>query len=235
MDAQAKLDAIARDSWYCKGANEAMIHYSAKVFKRFLREGDILELGPAEGVMTESLLPFARTLTLVEGASHFCAHLREKYPQAEVINSLIEDVELSRTYDFIVLGHVLEHVEDPVFVLSRLRAFLRPGGRILSAVPNARSLHRQAAVLMGLLEKESALNATDIHHGHQRVYDPELFRQHFLQAGYTLDVFGGYWLKPVSNHQIETSWTSEMLEAFMALGERYPDIAGELYIVASLA
>ena len=40
-------------------------------------------------------------------------------------------------------------------------------------------------------------------------------------------------MKPVSNAQIEASWTPEMVEAFMVLGERYPDIAGEIYVVAS--
>jgi hypothetical protein len=41
-------------------------------------------------------------------------------------------------------------------------------------------------------------------------------------------------LKPVSNKQIETSWNPEMLNAFMKLGERYPDIAGEIYVIARL-
>ena len=34
--------------------------------------------------------------------------------------------------------------------------------------------------------------------------------------------FAGYWLKPLSNQQIEELWTPSMLDAFMHLGERYP-------------
>ena len=30
-----------------------------------------------------------------------------------------------------------------------------------------------------------------------------------------------------------TAWTPAMIEAFMQLGERYPDIAGEIYVLAS--
>jgi hypothetical protein len=86
---------------------------------------------------------------------------------------------------------------------------------------------------MGLLETEHSLNETDLHHGHRRVYDPESFRADFHSAGFKIEVFGGYWIKPLSNSQIEASWTPEMLEAFMQLGERYPDIAGEIYVVAS--
>jgi hypothetical protein len=73
----------------------------------------------------------------------------------------------------------------------------------------------------------------DLHHGHRRVFNPETFRNAFYQAGLQIEVFGGYWMKPVSNKQIEDNWSAEMLDAFMKLGERYPDIAGEIYIVAS--
>jgi hypothetical protein len=47
-------------------------------------------------------------------------------------------------------------------------------------------------------------------------------------------VFGGYWLKPLSNAQLEAHWTPEMLEAYMQVGERYPDIAAEIYVIAGL-
>jgi hypothetical protein len=39
-------------------------------------------------------------------------------------------------------------------------------------------------------------------------------------------------MKPVSNGQIQESWSDAMLEAFMQMGERYPDIAAEIYVVA---
>jgi 2-polyprenyl-3-methyl-5-hydroxy-6-metoxy-1,4-benzoquinol methylase len=128
----------------------------------------------------------------------------------------------------------LEHVLDPVDILSRARRWLGTNGRVMAAVPNSRSLHRQAAVLMGLLPFEESLNEADIHHGHRRVFNPETFRDCFREAGFAIEIFGGYWLKPVSNKQIESSWSPEMLDAFMKLGERYPDVAGEIYVIARL-
>ena len=65
------------------------------------------------------------------------------------------------------------------------------------------------------------------------MFDPESFRQAFLGAGLNIDFFGGYFLKPVSSGQIEANWSDAMLDAFMVLGERYPDIAGEIYVLAS--
>ena len=191
-------------------------------------------MGPAEGVMTELLVSTGKKITVVEGSGLFCESLRSRFPDIEIAHSLFEEFEPRSTFDNIVLGHVLEHVKDPVNILMRAKAWLTPGiGKIFSAVPNSRSIHRQAAVLMGLLSQEDELNQLDHHHGHRRVFNPESFRNIFYQAGISIDVFGGYWLKPVSNRQIEENWTPEMLDAFMHLGERYPDIAGEIYVLGS--
>jgi 2-polyprenyl-3-methyl-5-hydroxy-6-metoxy-1,4-benzoquinol methylase len=227
------LERIAADSWYLHGPNARMIEYCAGIFARHIRGSSILELGPAEGVMTERLADLVSDLTVVDGAKKFCEALRARFPEASVVHALFEVFEPGRQFDNIVLGHVLEHVEDPVGILRRAKSWLKPDGRILAAVPNARSLHRQAAVLMSLLPAEDAMNETDVHHGHRRIFNPESYRNVFLQAGLRVEVFGGYWLKPVSNLQIEAGWTPEMLQAFMALGERYPDIAAEIYVVAS--
>jgi len=235
MDAEEKsrLEHIANNSLYDKGANAATIHYEFEVFRRFVLPGSILEMGPAEGLMTGHLVELGQEVVCVDGSEFFSQRLKKKYPSVEVITSLFEDFETDRKFDNIVLGHVLEHVDDPVQILKVAKKFLAPNGILFAAVPNARSLHRQAGVIMGLLQAEDELNELDKHHGHRRVFNPESFRQAFYQSGYNIDYFGGYWMKPVANSQIEANWTPEMLEAFMKLGERYPDIAGEIYVVAS--
>ena len=113
---QKKLDEVAADSKYAEGVNAATIEYSFKVFDRFLRDGTVLELGPAEGIMTAHLVGRGLDITCVDGAAQFCAALRYRYPDIEVVNSLFEDYQPDKSFDNIVLGHVLEHVEDPVAV-----------------------------------------------------------------------------------------------------------------------
>ncbi len=227
-----RLDKIAKDSWYAKGVSTKMVEYSFEVFSRHIVGGNILEMGPAEGVMTPLLLSICESLTLLEGAKEFCDDLRARYPTATVVHSLFEDYAPSERYDYIILGHVLEHVENPEAIISQASDWLKPGGKIIAAVPNSQSLHRQAAVLMGLLKTEDSLNEMDVHHGHRRVFNPISFKAAFLQAGLTIEHFGGYWMKPLSNGQIEATWTPEMLKAFLKLGEQYPEIAAEIYIVA---
>jgi 2-polyprenyl-3-methyl-5-hydroxy-6-metoxy-1,4-benzoquinol methylase len=227
-----RLERIASDSLYASGINADTVRYSFNIFERFLRGNSILEMGAAEGVMTKLLATTGKALTIVEGSKAFCDELAVRFPAARVFHSLFEDFVPAQVFDNIVLGHVLEHVADPTAILVRAAAWLSDKGRILAAVPNSRSLHRQAAVLMGLLPSEETLNEMDLHHGHRRVFNPESFRQCFIAAGLSLEMFGGYWLKPLSNRQIEATWTPELLAAFMRLGERYPDIAAEIYVVA---
>lgn len=228
-----RLESIANDSWYAKGVNSASMRYCATVFARYWRGRRCLEMGPAEGVMTNILDKVFPELTLVEGSGQFCVSLKERFPNADVIHSLFEEFQPQNRFDTIVLGHVLEHVESAAAVLQAARSWLTEGGVICAAVPNARSIHRQAAVLMGLLPTEHSLNEADRHHGHRRVYDPESFRAEFLNAGLKVSFYGGYWLKPLANSQIEATWNASMLDAFMQLGERYPDIAGEIYVIAT--
>lgn len=230
------LNSCASRSTYALGANAVSIRYSFKIFERFIAGRSILELGPAEGLMTELLLATGKSVTCLEGSSIFASLLREKFKKnnVEIIESLFEEFNPSIKYDNIVLGHVLEHVDDPIKILSLVKKWLSPSGRVFAAVPNAQSIHRQAAVAMGLLSSESALNDSDHRNGHRRVFNPENFRGIFLESKLCIQIYGGYWLKPVSSGQIESSWTNEMLDAFMVLGERYPDIAGEIYVIASL-
>lgn len=231
---KSKLQQISQASLYSAGVMPAAIGYCFRILQRHLQGDSLLEMGPAEGVMTELLATTGKAMTIVEGSALFCDSLRQRFPVATVVHALFEEFQPTQRFDTIILGHVLEHVQDPVDILARTRQWLKPGGRIFAAVPNARSVHRQAATIMGLLPQEDALNEMDRHHGHRRVFNPESFRAVFSQAGLRVDVFGGYWLKPVSNGQIESHWTPAMIEAFMQMGERYPDIAGEIYVVASL-
>jgi 2-polyprenyl-3-methyl-5-hydroxy-6-metoxy-1,4-benzoquinol methylase len=230
---KGRLEKIAKNSLYTTLCNTATIEYSFEVFRRFIIPGNILEMGPAEGLMTEKLYTLTDDLVLLEGSDDFCKHLVSKYPKTEVICSLFEDFEPTKDFNNIILGHVLEHVEDPVRILNLTKSWLTVNGRILATVPNSHSIHRQVAVLMGLLASEKSMSELDLHHGHRRIYDQKMLERDFTEAKLSIIASGGYWLKPLSNKQIHQNWNEQMLKAFMKIGESYPDIAGEIYIVAT--
>lgn len=207
--------------------------YCEKIFRRYMKEGSVLELGPAQGVMTRLLYPEYRDYTVVDGSELWIRELRNQYPEMECYCSFFEDFLPKRMYDNILLGHVLEHVDEPVEILKLCKKWLNPDAMVLCAVPNSHSLHRQAAVKMGMLEAEEQLNDKDRMVGHKRVYNLQMLCEHFDKAGYNIIKAGGYWLKPMTITQINQSWNYDMMNAFLQLGELYPDIAGEIYVIAA--
>ena len=224
---------VARTFDYFDGVCAAAAKYSLGIVKRHLVGKRILEVGPADGHMTRGLVKDF-DLTLVEPSETLCQKLRQCFPQAHVITALVENFVPSEPFDNILLCHVLDHVRDPEEVVRMAESWLNPGGNIIAIAPNSESLHRQAAVQMGLLAATNAFSERDQIQGKRKIFSREEFRRLFSSAGLQIEVFGGYWLKPVSNRQIEQQWTPEMIDAFFALGESYPEIAAEMYLVAHL-
>lgn len=131
------------------------------------------------------------------------------------------------------MTHIIEHLDEPVQLLKQARGWLAPKGRILIAVPNAKSLHRYIGVKLGMLPRIDAFNEQDVILGHKRVYSSDLLRRHVAEAGLSLEKFGGLMVKPLSNRQIEKQWSNELIEAFFAISEDLPELCSEIYVVAT--
>ena len=39
-------------------------------------------------------------------------------------------------------------------------------------------------------------------------------------------------LKPLTNTQIAQQWTDDMIDGFIKVGEHYPELCGDIYVVA---
>jgi 2-polyprenyl-3-methyl-5-hydroxy-6-metoxy-1,4-benzoquinol methylase len=224
-------ERVARSFDYFDGVCAAAAEYSLGIVKRHIVGKRILEVGPADGYMTRGLAEDF-DLTLVEPSETLCQKLRQSFPQARVIPTLVEDFVPTDRFDSILLCHLLDHVRDPAQVVRLAGNWLSSEGKIIAIAPNSDSLHRQAAVRMGLLPVVNAFSERDQAQGKRRIFNREEFRRLFSSVDLEIEYFGGYWLKPVSNRQIEQHWTPEMIDAFFAVGERYPEIAAEMYIVA---
>jgi trans-aconitate methyltransferase len=229
-----RLEQCATDGIYSAGVNTATNLYSAAIFRRWWRGNSCLEMGCGDGNTTRLLLDAFEDVTVIDGSPLLADKIAQRFPGVTVACELFERWEPDRTFDTIVLNHTLEHVNDPVEILSHAARWLAPGGVLCASVPNCRSLHRQAAEIMALLPTADSLTPSDLRAGHRRVASPESFRAMFSQAKLHVDHFGGYWIKPLSNDQTDRWFTPEMIDAFLELGERYPDIAAEIYVIASV-
>jgi len=224
-------ERVARTFNYFEGVCAAAAEYSLGIVKRHIVGTRILEVGPADGHMTRGLVKNF-DVTLVEPSETLCQKLRQSFPRAKVVCTLLEDFVPAESFDSILLCHLLDHVRDPDQAVRMASGWLSSGGKIIAIAPNSESLHRQAAVRMGLLPALNAFSERDQAQGKRRIFNREEFGRLFFCAGLEIDFFGGYWLKPVSNRQIEQHWTADMIDAFFALGERYPEIAAEMYVIA---
>jgi 2-polyprenyl-3-methyl-5-hydroxy-6-metoxy-1,4-benzoquinol methylase len=192
-----------------------------------------LELGPAEGEMTRFLVKDFEQLTIVEGSADLLAQVPERANLIKV-HALFEEFKPKQLFDSIIMEHILEHVDDPIGLLRRVKNWLTLEGRLFLGVPNGNSIHRLAAVKMGLLEHPCQLNSRDHALGHRRIYTSNTFRSDIDKSGLKVVEMGGVYFKPLSNQQIQEHWTEEMIRGFYELGKDFPEYAAEIYAVCSL-
>lgn len=230
-DEQRRLDDIA--GWYLEEQldfDRRMIGFRYAALEPYLRGPAGLELGSAEGEMTHLLMPHFETLTIVDAAGALLDRIPDA-PTLRKVRSLFETFDPRERFDTVIMEHVLEHVDDPVALVTRARGWLAPGGRLLAGVPNAHSIHRLAAVKMGLLAAPGDLNDRDRQLGHRRVYTPQSLRADIEAGGLRVVARGGVFLKPLSNSQIESHWDERMIDGFHQLGREFPDLAAEIFVV----
>ncbi|HZK81152.1 MAG TPA: class I SAM-dependent methyltransferase [Humisphaera sp.] len=235
MNTQERQRLEQGADWYVTGQldfDKRLIGFRYQTVRHHLRGPAGLELGPADGQMTQFLVNHFETLVIVDGSAKLLSLIPDDR-RVTKIAALFEEFAPMAQFDTIVMEHILEHVENPVDLLWRAKTWLAPGGRMLLGVPNAHSIHRLAAVKMGILKAPTDLNDRDHALGHRRVYTPTAFRNDVQAANLTILESGGIFFKPLSNKQIQDHWDERMLQGFYELGKQFPDNAAELYLIVS--
>tara|TARA_R110002073_G_scaffold288725_3_gene453530 strand:+ start:689 stop:1399 length:711 start_codon:yes stop_codon:yes gene_type:complete len=214
--------------------DKKLIEYRFRTLEPYLTGKSCLELGPGSGYMTSMLSDSFPTLTVVEGSQQLLDELPD-IPNVRKVCSLFEDFEPDEKFDSVVLEHVLEHVDEPLELLSRAKLWLKESGRLFVGVPNANSLHRLVAEEMGLLSSKFDLNERDINFGHRRVYDLKSLSESINAVGLKIVKTEGVFLKPLSNGQINEHWSVEMWDGFYRVGRHYPELCAELLCVCEIS
>jgi SAM-dependent methyltransferase len=103
-------------------------------------EGDGIEIGAL--YRPQRVPPGARVRFVDHGDEE---ELRRVYPDHEWVQApdVIDEAETlakfeDESLDFVVVNHVIEHVEDPVQALNTFLRVLRPGGILFITLPDAR-------------------------------------------------------------------------------------------------
>jgi 2-polyprenyl-3-methyl-5-hydroxy-6-metoxy-1,4-benzoquinol methylase len=233
----AKSYPVLQDKW-----NNLKTMIRAKEYSTFSKEinsyENVLEIGLGDGSFLKLLAKDFDKVYALDGSSVIIDKLKKniiEFKNIEYHCSYIEDFSIDKKFKNIVMGHILEHIEKPIDALRKTIDLLEDDGIIYISVPNANSIHRQVAVEMGLLESKESLNKSDITLGHYRVYTPKLFEDDIKASGIKVIAKGGIMLKPLSNTQITDSFTKEMIQGFISIGDKYPELCGDIYIIGKKA
>jgi 2-polyprenyl-3-methyl-5-hydroxy-6-metoxy-1,4-benzoquinol methylase len=217
---------------------DVMHKYMIRSFEVFFISGSALELGSYKGDFTKRLIPFFNDITCVEASDEAIKSAKSILGQdIQYINGLFEEVQLHRTYDNIILTHVLEHLDDPVSVLKRINnEWLSEKGRLFLVCPNANAPSRQIAVKMGLISHNSAITVSEAAHGHRVTYSLDTLERDAKAAGLKVIFRTGIFFKALANFQwdrlLNTDIISaEYLEGCYELGHHYPDLCASIFLL----
>ena len=134
------------------------------------------------------------------------------------------------------MGFVLEHVDNPDFVLEHYKKFLKPNGIMYVAVPNAKSLNRRLGLELGIIKDIYDLNANDKALGHKRQFCRDNWRELLMRHGYVITYEEGIYLKPLPLGFLKTLPDFKAnLEAMLRVGIEYPDLCVALLMEVKLS
>ncbi len=240
-DTEDFLDTVRRTYTRESQQDQAMRRLIVRTFEPYIDPNwRALQMGFSEGVDTELLARRVRRLEVIEGCSAFIEEgIKRGLPNVSYRHAMFEDLAPAPDappFDCVFAIYVLEHILDVPHVLSRVRAVLRPGGRLFVVVPNARALSRQLALHMGLLPDLKTLTEHDHRHGHRRVYDRVTLNRDLEAAGFKIISQGGVMLKILADFQLDRLFREGILEdahvdGLYSLGLEYPDLCGSLFTV----
>jgi len=101
-----------------------------------LKTRRVLDIGCATGYLFPYFKNKGWDFMGIEPSKSYSEYGRKKYG-TPIVNSTLENVKLKRNfYDFIIMSHVLEHLDNPAESLKLLHGSMRPGALLYIEVPN---------------------------------------------------------------------------------------------------
>jgi SAM-dependent methyltransferase len=211
--------------------------YPMRIIERLgdVSDASLLELGLGHGYSTCKFHECFRAHTVIDGSHEVIELFNAKHalPKLTIVEDYFETFETDERFDVIIMGFVLEHVDDPGLIVAKYRQLLKPGGRLFIAVPNAKSLNRRIGLALGKIADIYELNANDHLLGHQRQFCLDTLKQLMHGKGYDVSWAEGIYLKPLPLPVLQTlPEFDENLIAMCKVGIDFPELSVGLLIEA---
>lgn len=181
---------------------------------------EFLEIGCGSGVfggLIRDLFPESHVIG-IELHPEAAAAARQRLDKVieKPVEQALDEVP-DGSIDCIVCNDVLEHLVDPWAVLVQIRKKLRPGGQVVSSIPNVRYF----PVFREYLDGEWRYrNCGVLDQTHLRFFTQASIRRLFAETGYNLDVIEGIFPQPLP-------WKANLLNRL--LGGTFDDMKFERF------
>jgi 2-polyprenyl-3-methyl-5-hydroxy-6-metoxy-1,4-benzoquinol methylase len=228
LDLNESVAAYQDDFAYALDNRLILNWYPQRILK--LTQGrSLLDLGLGHGHSALILSRHFSVYTVIDGATaliqRFLDAHSEEVKSIDLRHAYFENFVPDHPYDHIVMGFILEHVNDPESLLRRYGQFLAPGGSLFVAVPNCEALNKRLGNAAGLIDRMDALGESDRLLGHHRLFTLRSLTELCVAAGYSISNVEGIFLKPITTRQIVDLKLSEpILQAMLQVGIDYPEL-----------
>jgi 2-polyprenyl-3-methyl-5-hydroxy-6-metoxy-1,4-benzoquinol methylase len=118
----------------------ALAHGQLELLLPFVSEGRVIDVGPATGAFLRQAQRHGFALAAVERDPRCCEILRALGVDVVETTDPAGGLRQLAPADAITMFHVIEHVADPMRLIDVAAEHLRPGGALIVATPNPRSL-----------------------------------------------------------------------------------------------
>jgi SAM-dependent methyltransferase len=169
---------------------------------------EVVDLACGEGYGTAVLAERAARVTGVDANPEAHEHARLKYtrPGVRFVRDLVET--FSEPCDAAVFLQTIEHVQNPVEILDRLRSLLRPGGVAFVSTPNVLTLAPEGAEKSG-------------NPWHVKEYRAAEFRELCEQSFERVDLLGLFHARKLRLHELAIARGWDDLHRRLGITERF--------------
>lgn len=208
-------------AWYVKRLNE------------LLKGEKCLELGIGHGYTTSTFSKFFNSYKVLEGGPKIIERFYELNPDSKVDVELVyfEDYTSDEKFDAILMGYVLEHVDDPKFILNKYKHFLNKNGSMFVVVPNGSALNRRFGLKAGYIKSLDEMSEFDYKCGHKRTFTYESLLSLVKECDLKVEKCEGIFIKPMTTPQmIAANIPENIIQAMCEVAVDFPELSSSILL-----
>ena len=117
-------------------AGKVALSRFGKIAQLLSSQKTVLDVGTGGGEFAYLLQSLGHVVNGIEPNRGYADHSIQQYGLTVRVGFVQDATFDPASFDIVTIWHVLEHTEDPGFILARLRSWLKPDGVLVVEVPN---------------------------------------------------------------------------------------------------